>query len=275
MVSTSTIICIVISMLVSLLLPVILLILFAVKYRKQGIVSAWLLGAAGFFVTQILIRIPILTALQGQSWFLTFSQEHMVLHVFSLAFTAGLFELAGRFAVAKLLRKNLTFRRALSAGLGHGGIEAMVIAGIAMVNNLAYAAMINTGSFDAVLAQAAATGIDVSQLELIRTQLITTAPAMFLLSGFERMLTIIVHTAMSILVCYGIAHKKTFPCMLVCLLIHTCIDFTTVLTLVLPQATAYCVIYPILTAVAAASLWVLKNIRSRWQKQEVSYDSEK
>lgn len=275
MVSTSTIICIIISMLVSLVLPVVLLILFAVKYRKQGIVSAWLLGAAGFFVTQILIRIPILTALQGQSWFLTFSQEHMVLYVFSLAFTAGLFELAGRFAVAKLLRKNLTFRRALSAGLGHGGIEAMVIAGIAMVNNLAYAAMINTGSFDAVLAQAAATGIDVSQLELIRTQLITTAPAMFLLSGFERILTIILHTAMSMLVCYGIAHKKTLPCTFVCLLIHTCIDFTTVLTLVLPQTTAFCIIYPILTAIAAASLWIMKNIRSRWQEQEVPYDSEK
>ena len=61
MVSVATIVCIVISMLVSLALPVVLLAVFAVKCKKQGILPAWLLGAAGFFVTQILIRLPILT----------------------------------------------------------------------------------------------------------------------------------------------------------------------------------------------------------------------
>lgn len=275
MVSTATIFCILLSLLTSLVLPVVLLVLFAVKFRKQGVVSAWLLGAAGFFVTQILIRVPILTALQGLPGFLTFSQSHPFFYVFSLAFTAGLFELAGRFAVAKLLQKNLNFRRSLAAGLGHGGIEAMVIAGIAMVNNLIYTAMINAGTFDTVLAQAAVMGIDVSQLELVRTQLIATAPAMFLLSGFERILTIIVHAAMSMLVCYGIARKKVLPCTLICLLIHTCIDFTAILTLVLPQTTAYLFIYSILIAIAAASVLVLKNIRSHWQEQEVIYDPEK
>ena len=274
MVSTATIFCILLSLLTSLVLPVVLLVLFAVKFRKQGVVSAWLLGAAGFFVTQILIRIPILTALQGMPGFLTFSQVHPFSYVFSLAFTAGLFELAGRFAVAKLLQKNLNFRRSLAAGLGHGGIEAMVIAGIAMVNNLVYTAMINAGTFDTVLAQAAAMGIDVSQLELVRTQLIATAPAVFLLSGFERILAMTAHTAMSMLVCYGVAQRKVLPCTLICLLIHTCIDLTVGITMILPQNTAYLVIYTILTAVAVASLLILKKIRTRWQK-EVSYDSEK
>lgn len=275
MVSTATIACIGISLLISLVLPVILLIVLAVKNKKQGMVSAWLLGAAGFFVTQILIRLPILTALQSQSWFLSFAQNHVIVYGFLLAFTAGLFELAGRFAVAKALQKKLTFRRSLAVGLGHGGIEAMVIAGIAMVNNLAYAAMINAGTFDTVLAQAAAAGIDISQLEMIRTQLIATPAAMFLLSGLERILAMTAHAAMSMLVCYGVAHKQALPCTLVCLLIHTCIDCTAVLTLVLPQTAAYCIIYPILTAVAAVSLLILKNIRCRWQEQEVSYASEK
>ena len=55
MISIATVFCVLISLLVSLVLPVVLLIFFALRNKKQGIPSAWLLGAAGFFVTQILI----------------------------------------------------------------------------------------------------------------------------------------------------------------------------------------------------------------------------
>ena len=80
MVSVATIVCIVISLLVSLALPVVVLAVFAVKCKKQGILPAWLLGAAGFFVTQILIRLPILTALQSQSWFQSLATNHLVVY---------------------------------------------------------------------------------------------------------------------------------------------------------------------------------------------------
>lgn len=272
MVSIWTILFCVISMLVSLVLPVAVLIAFAAKRKKQGIVSAWLLGAAGFFVTQILIRLPILTVLQSQSWFVSFSQNHLFLYAFSLAFTAGLFELAGRFAVAKLLnRKTLNFNRSLAAGLGHGGIEAILIAGIAMINNLAYIAMINSGTFDEVLAQTAAMGLDVSQLVLIKEQLISYSPALFLLGGFERILAMTAHAAMSMIVCYGVAQKKTLPCVLVCLGIHTMIDMTAGLSLVLPQSVAYPIIYAILIAVAVVSLVIIRKIHRNWQtpKEEI------
>lgn len=270
---TSTIFC-GITLLVSLILPVLLLILFAARHRKQGIVSAWLLGAAGFIVTQILIRLPILTALQSQSWFPAFAQNHLFAYVFSLAFTAGLFELAGRFAVAKLMKKKLTQNRAIAAGLGHGGIEAMVLIGMTYVNNLIYIFMINSGSFDALIAQSAGNELMLSQLELIRTQLLGTAPALFLLAGFERVLVMTAHLAMSMLVCYGVAHKKALPCALVCLAIHTFIDLTAGLTLVLPQSVSYPIIYAILTVVAAFSLYVIRELCRRWQK-EVPHDPEK
>ena len=123
MIPVSTILACIFTLMTCLVLPVVILIVLAAKHKKQGIVSAWLLGAAGFFVTQILIRLPILTALQNMSWFAAFSQNHLFGYAFSLAFTAGLFELAGRFCVAKLMHKNLTFRRSLAAGLGHGSIE--------------------------------------------------------------------------------------------------------------------------------------------------------
>lgn len=279
MVSFFTIACVIISFLISFVLPVVLLALIAAKFRKQGIISAWLLGAAGFFVTQILIRIPIINVLSTQNWFLSFSQNQLFGYAFFLAFTAGLFELAGRFGVAQLLRKNLTFHRSLVAGLGHGGIEAMLVVGIAYVNNLVYIAMINSGAFDTVLAQTAAMGVDVSQLELIRDQLLTASSGLFLLGGFERILAMIAHTAMSLLVCYGVAHHKTGICALICLGIHTAIDLTAGISLlsgtVLSQNAVYCIIYLILTAVAFVSLFIIRELHRRWHKTEVSHDSEK
>ena len=264
MVSMMTVVACLITLLISLVLPIIVLVGFAAKNKKQGIVSAWLLGAAGFFVTQILIRLPILTLLQSQSWFAVFAQNNVFFYTFCLAFTAGLFELAGRFAAAKLLEKKLTWKRSLAAGLGHGGIEAMLLIGMTYVNNLIYIAMINSGYFDTLLVQAAGLGVDTSQLELIRTQLVSMAPAIFLLAGFERLLAMTVHTAMSVLVCYGVAHKKAGICVLLCLGIHTLMDLTAGISLVLPQYTAYLVIYAILTMMAAASVVILKILRPRW-----------
>lgn len=278
MVSIGTVITILISLLVSVALPVILLILLARKYRKQGIVSAWLLGAAGFFVTQILIRLPILTVLQTQPWFLAFSQNHLFGYAFSLAFTAGLFELAGRFSVAKIMGRNLTLRRSLAAGLGHGGIEAIVIIGSAYVSNLAMIVMINTGTFDTLLAQAGGDAMILSQLEMLRSQLVDSTPGIFLLAGFERILAMICHLAMSLLVCYGIAHKKALPCVLVCLAIHTMIDLSAGIAMLigtaLTQTAAYIIIYTILTLTAVVSVLLIRKLCRLWLETEVSHDSE-
>ncbi len=275
MVPTSTLLSVVLTAFVSLVLPVLLLVIFAVKYRKQGILSAWLLGAAGFFVTQILIRSPILSVISGQAWFIRFSQEHLFLYTFALAFTAGLFELAGRYAAAKIMEKKLTCRRAMAAGLGHGGIEAMVIVGMTYINNLIYILMINSGSFDAMIAQSAAAGVGPELLEAIRTALLATSPVMFLLAGLERILTMIGQLAMSMLVCWGVHTGKTGKYLLLCLILHTCIDLTAGLSLLagtaLSLTAAYAIIYAILAAVAAVSVFIIRDLCRRWKEQEVPY----
>lgn len=277
MVPITTIIACIVSLLISLVLPIAALLILG--FKKPGTASAWLLGAAGFFITQMVIRVPVLMLLQSQSWFISFSQNHLFLYAFVLAFTAGLFELAGRFGVAKLLqKKELTFHRSLAAGLGHGGIEAILLVGMTYINNVIYIFMINTGSFDALLAQTAAMGVDVSQLELIRTQLTATSPVLFLLGGFERLLAMISHTAMSLLVCYGAARRKTLPCLLLCLALHTFLDLTAGISLLigngLSQAAAYIIIYTILTAVAIASVLIIRELHRRWKETEDFYDSE-
>ena len=275
MISNLTLIACFISLFVSLLLPIIAISVLAFKNKNSKLISAWILGVAGFFVTQILIRVPILTVLQGMPWFISLSQNHLFLYAFGLAFTAGLFELAGRFVVAKLMQKNLNFKRSLAAGLGHGGIEAMILVGITYLNNILYIFMINNGTFDAVVSQAAQTGVDVSALIQVKDTLIQASPALFLLGGFERLLSMICHVAMSMIVCYGIHTRKPLMGALICLGIHTFIDLTAGINMLagtlLSQTAAYVIIYAILILTAVLSVLIILNIRRRWEESEVNY----
>ena len=275
--SNLSIVSIIVTLFVSFILPLAFLVGYALRHKKQGIWSAWLLGALGFFVPQILIRLPILTGLSQLSGFAAFAQTHPALYGFGLAFTAGLFELAGRYAVARCLKKNLTCRRALAAGLGHGGIEAILITGLAYLSNVVFLVMLQTGGFDAALTQ---TG-DASQLLAARDALMNTHWALFLLAGFERLLAMTCHAAMSMLVCYGVHTNRVLPWTLACLAMHTCMDFIASISLFIGRgltlAAAYTIIYILLTAITILSILILKNIRARWvaeTAQEVPYDSQ-
>ena len=277
MIPNATILNCIVTLFISLILPLIVLLVYALRNRKQGIVSAWIIGALGFFIPQMLIRLPILTLLSPQlAKFAAFSP---LLYTLTLAVTAGLFELAGRILAARVMGSRLTPKRALAAGLGHGGIESMVIIGISYINNLVYIVMIQAGTFDALLAQNAATPEVVAQLEQVRTALLTTSPAMFLLAGYERLLTMVCQAAMSVMVCYGMASGKPGKYILLCLGLHTLLDCTAGISLYIGKgltlATGYCIIYTILTATAILSMVILRTILRRWaevSKQEVAYD---
>ena len=267
MISPATICFCIITLFISLILPPLFAVAYGLRHRGQGIGWAWLLGAVGFAVPQMLIRLPILNLLGTNPGFVAFAQSHPLVHAFGLAFTAGLFELAGRYAVALVLRKQLTYQRCIAAGLGHGGIEAMMLVGMTYVNNLIYIFQIQSGGFDALLAQATAMGADPAALESIRQTFLTANSSIFLLAGIERLLTMVFHTAMSLLVCYSVARHRLLPGLLVCLGLHTLVDCTAGLSLVLPQTTAMIIIYTLLTIMALLSLWIIRTIHRRWASE--------
>lgn len=274
MISSMTLIGCIVSLFISMLLPVIAISVYSYQNKGGKMVSAWVLGAVGFVVSQLVVRISILSALQGMPWFTSFSENHVFLYTFSLAFTAGLFELAGRFVVAKILAvKNLNYKRSLAAGLGHGGIEAMILVGVTYLNNILYILMINNGTFDTVINDALLSGTDVTAMLQVKDQLVNTSPALFFLGGFERILAMTGHVAMSMLVCYGVHTGKPLKCSLICLGIHTLMDFTAGINMLagkgLSQTAAYVIIYAILTVMAALSLMVIRDICRRWKESEV------
>lgn len=271
-----------ITLFVSLILPVVVLIVLSRKWKLNHVPSAWFLGAAGFFIPQMLIRTRLLENFAANPNFLAFAENHYILYCLLLAFTAGFFELAGRYGVAKILKREpMTFRRSLAAGLGHGGIEAMLLVGITYINNLLYMVMINTGTFETVITQSAAAGADVSQLYAIEQTLLNTAPVMFLLGGYERVLTMICHTAMSLMVAFGVWKGRPGKSMIACLVFHTLLDCTPIiqglatpyLGNVISPNTAYVLIYALLTAFSVLAVVIIKTIYKRWNQalQEAAY----
>ena len=273
MVSTSVIIAMVVTLFISLFLPIIIYITYGVKNKGKGVWLAWLLGAAGFFVPQILIRLPILSALSLSQRFVAFAEGHYVLYCLALAFTAGLFEVAGRYAVAKIMAKNLTFEKGMAAGLGHSGIEAMLIVGITYINNLIYVGMINSGSFDLIVEQTKNMGVDTQSLLAVKDILVGSGPLLYYLAGYERILTMIFHVAMSLLVCYFVWKGKGIKGILICLALHTAADFVTPLLnglatpylgSVVSQNTAYVLVYLYLTAIAVGSVVFIIKMREEW-----------
>lgn len=279
MVSTASMIAIIITLFITLIAPIIVWIIYGIKNKGKGVWKALALGAAGFVLLQMIIRMPILSIVSMLPGFGNFVMNYYVLYCLILAFTAALFEVVARFGVAKILQKKINYEQGIAAGLGHGGIEAILIVGMTYINNLLYAIMINTGSFaqtiDAV-ATTDTTGMAEAQLLAIQASLVEAPSYLFYLAGYERVLTVIFHTAMSLLVCYLVYKRKAVLGVSIAFVAHFLVDFiaplinglaTPYLGEVISQGTAYVIIYSFLTVVAIASFVVIVMIGKKWKKE--------
>ena len=277
-VSTASMIAIIITLVITLIAPVVVWIMYGVKNKGKGVWKALALGAAGFVLLQMIIRLPILNIVSLIPGFGTFVAEYYVVYCLILAITAALFEVVARFGVAKILQKKMNYEQGVAAGLGHGGIEAILIVGMTYINNLLYAIMINTGSFQGMIQDAARTGGPevAEQLIMVMDSLVETPSYLFYLAGYERVLTVIFHTAMSLLVCYLVNKKKAILGVSIAFVSHFLVDFvsplinglaTPYLGSLITEGTAYVIIYSFLTVVAIASFVVIVMVGKKWKKE--------
>ena len=278
-VSTASMIAIIITLFITLIAPVIVWIIYGVKNKGKGVWKALALGAAGFVLLQMIIRMPILSIVSMFPGFETFVTNYYVFYCLILAMTAALFEVVARFGVAKILQKKINYEQGVAAGLGHGGIEAILIVGMTYINNLLYAIMINTGSFQGMIQDVLRTsGPEVAeQLIMVMDSLVEAQSYLFYLAGYERVLTVIFHTAMSLLVCYLVYKKKAVLGVGIAFVMHFLVDFiaplinglaTPYLGSVISEGTAYVIIYSFLTVVAIASFVVIVMIGKKWKAEE-------
>lgn len=139
---------------------------------------------------------------------------------------AALFEETGRYIAMRFLVKPMDFPNAFMYGAGHGGVEAMLLCGVASISNIASAVMINSGTMSAQLAtldakKAADTAAALSALW-------TTPSLTFFAGGVERIIAVVLHLSLSILVFQSI--RKKAPMELVrAYMFHFVIDSLSVL----------------------------------------------
>lgn len=122
--ATITIVCI------CLLLPLTCFLL--IKKKHQVSWGMLVLGMITFFVTQMILRIPLLNYFQGNAQFYVF-MLNTVPYLLLLSITASLFEESGRWIAMKYIKKPSGFYDALTFGIGHGMIEAILLVMIPML----------------------------------------------------------------------------------------------------------------------------------------------
>jgi uncharacterized membrane protein YhfC len=134
---------------------------------------------------------------------------------------AGIFEETGRLAAFKFfIKKHRQWKDGLAYGIGHGGIEAIILAGVGAINNLIYSLSINKGNFDALIGSK----LPSETAMQLKNSLINTHWTLFFISGIERCFAIAIQIGLSILVIYAVRNRK-YVYYLLAILIHALIDF--------------------------------------------------
>jgi len=202
MVSGASIACMVISGAIAIGLPV---GLFLGLRKRLGLrVVPMMVGAAVFvlFVT-VLERALHQVVLQPAADGTALATRNPALFVTYAVLAAGVFEETGRLVGFLLLKRHFAgVRTAVSYGIGHGGIESVLLLGVVMVNNVVLAVAINLGVADLVLGS-----LPPETVAVVTQSLTQTSSAMFLVGAFERVFAVVVQVALSVLVWVAVTHK--------------------------------------------------------------------
>lgn len=157
-------------------------------YKRDGRVLLFLTGTGTFVVSQILVRIPLINLISYQGWFIQMNYTMPVLTALFYGVSAGVFEETGRYLGFRFICAGRnSWRDGVALGLGHGGIEAVWI-GIQGITNIHAATQ---------------TGLAIG--------------------GFERMCTILIQTALSVLVVQAV-RKKSLRYLWLAIAIHAAVD---------------------------------------------------
>ena len=211
--------------------PVLIWILWIIKKKERF--TTILAGAVAFVLFALILEKPIQNALIFPTYMglpdhaaARFINARPVLWSILVGFFPGLFEETGRFVAFKtVLNKRKNRETSISYGLGHGGIEVIIVLGINFVNFIIYALMINSGAYSTIIEQVAAVAPDmIDQYLAIPEQLAAFTVGTLGLYVFERIWAVLYHTGASILVFYACKDKKKFWLYPLAIVLHTVMD---------------------------------------------------
>ncbi len=140
----------------------------------------------------------------GRSPWLVFQNSSLVVNAIILGLLAGIFEETARYILFRYILKNArTWKEGILVGLGHGGVEALLLGILAAVT---FVTMIGYRSIDL----STVPSIPADQLELARQQVGTywSSPWYAALLGLvERIFAICLHLSFSVMVLYCVVFQ--------------------------------------------------------------------
>lgn len=222
----------------------------ATNFTAIGIMIAWgiILPVTSAIVWKLKTKAKLLPLLVGAIIFPVFAlgletipkyflmvkesavSSYIMMHLWSFALVgaglAGIFEETGRFVAYKFfLKKHTDKKTAVTYGIGHGGIEAIIILSYAGFQYLIYAVLINQGMFGTVVDQVRMAAPDqVGQIEAVATAITSMTIATALLGCMERLFAMIFHVALSVLVFEAVREKGKWYFFPIAIVLHGLLD---------------------------------------------------
>ena len=218
-------------------------------------------GALIFFLFQLISRVPLVNILgQALGSQLRSSQALTWIWLFALALTAGMFEEVGRYIGYRWLmrREEKTWKKAVMYGLGHGGLESIVlVGGMGVLSLITLLGLANAapGSLSAAQQTQAAQAIATVNAQPVWIPL---------LGAWERLWTIPVHVALSVIV-LQVFRRGKINWLWLAILAHFLVDFT---ALAIPQMLGASTTARLIVEGAAAlfgllAIWITWSLRDR------------
>lgn len=206
-------------------IPVTFFVCWRVKHKTRTNIGYLIAGAVGFIVSARMLELGVhYVCILADNPVSRFINGNTAVYVLYGIVMAGVFEECGRYVVLKhVLKKNRTRENAVLYGIGHGGIEVLVVLLPAMVSYLVIAIRFSGGNTEEAL----------NALKITEETAAAALPSVQAAAAFdsaaavmnvtERLFAMLIHIGLTVIVCYGVqsAKKELLP---LAILLHMLAD---------------------------------------------------
>jgi uncharacterized membrane protein YhfC len=217
-ISSLSIIFMTVSAIISMGLPVVLFVIFYKKFNAKFL--PMIVGMAGFVLFVLVLERSVHAIVLGRFALI----EKPVIYIIYGVLMAGIFEETARFVSFTILRKKFNgIETGLAYGVGHGGIESILLVGLTIVNTIIFTiTIVNAGNLESI--SGALPEETLRQMEM-QIAALSSAPAYsFLLSGIERIFAIALQVSLSTIVFYSVYGQNKLWLYPLAIILHAMVD---------------------------------------------------
>jgi uncharacterized membrane protein YhfC len=197
-------------------------VFFICRKRMTLLMPNILIGAAVFFLfAGILEKALHFYVLKANPVTATWLPLHPAAYALYGSLAAGLFEEAGRyFGMRYFVRNSGNPGTAVAYGIGHGGIEAILIGSLPAAGSFVFAVLLNSG----LLQSAVGSGSSADNLAQVKANLQGLSVATVAMGTLERLIALLIQIGLSLIVWRAVETKR-LRLLGLAIFLHALIDF--------------------------------------------------